>query len=108
MKQDQQLSQEAIERVSKMEAMLNQASEAIQELSSALDKYEKANDAIIALDQYYGGDEWLSDFEADEAGLFPHDMKRGVLSEDAAWNVLSDYHSLNVRMLEMVAAIMKR
>lgn len=107
MKQDQQLSQEAIERVSKMEAMLNQASEAIQELSAALDKYEKAHDAINTLDQYYGSEEWKEDFEADEAGLFPHDMKRGVLSEDAAWNVLSDYHSMNVRMLEVVTAILK-
>ena len=38
MKPNQQLLQEAIDRVSKMETMLNQASQAIQELSSALDK----------------------------------------------------------------------
>lgn len=107
MKQNQQLLQEAIDRVSKMETMLNQASQAIQELSSALDKYEEANEAINALDQYYGSDEWREDFETDEAGLFPHDMKRGVLSEDAAWNVLSDYHSMNIRMLEVVTAILK-
>ena len=107
MTQDKQLSQEAIDRVNKMEVMLNQASEAIQQLSSALDKYEEAKDAIIALDQYYSSEDWMKDFEADEAGLFPHDMKRGVLSEDAAWNVLSDYHSLNVRMLEVVTAILK-
>ena len=31
---------------------------------------------------------WKDDFEADEKGLIPKDMKRGVLSEDGLYNLL--------------------
>ena len=46
-------------------------------------------DAIArALGVYYAGESWKRDFAADEAGLLPPDLKRGVLSEDGIWNVL--------------------
>ena len=31
---------------------------------------------------------------ADEAGNLPPDLKRGVLSEDSIWNLLSDYRDI--------------
>lgn len=33
----------------------------------------------------------LTDFEADEAGLLPPDLKRDVLSEDGIFNLLEEY-----------------
>ncbi len=39
------------------------------------------------LQAYYSG-EWREDFEADEAGLIPDYVKRGVLSEDGLWDAL--------------------
>ena len=39
--------------------------------------------------QYYEGGQWLRDYELDEAGLLPHTLKRGVLSEDAVYNFLT-------------------
>ena len=42
------------------------------------------------------------DFADDEAGLIPKDLKRGVLSEDAVWNVLEDSRNLNSRMEEVL------
>ena len=41
------------------------------------------------------------DFEADEAGLLPKDLKRGVLSEDAVYGLLSDYDALEKQLLEL-------
>ena len=38
--------------------------------------------------QYYEGGQWLSDFELDEKGCLPRDLKRGVLSEDGVYNFL--------------------
>lgn len=46
---------------------------------------------IRKLDSYYGSPEWKEDLEADEAGLLPADLKRGVLSEDGIYNVLNLY-----------------
>ena len=39
------------------------------------------------------------DFAADEAGNLPPDLKRGVLSEDGIWNLLSDYRDIQKKKL---------
>lgn len=40
--------------------------------------------------RYYEGGAWLKDYERDERGELPADLKRGVLSEDGVHNLLSD------------------
>ena len=40
------------------------------------------------LSDYYGSAAWKRDFAADEAGLLPQKLKRGVLSEDGIYNLL--------------------
>lgn len=99
---------EQIERIHQMELCLEQASSAVMQLSAALSQYAEAMDAIDALGKYYGSEEWRKDFADDEAGLLPTELKRGVLSEDGIWNVLSDSRELNIRMLEIVTEIMKK
>ena len=47
--------------------------------------------------QYYEGGQWLSDFELDEQGKLPRDLKRGVLSEDGVYNFLTDLDATNVK-----------
>lgn len=99
--------QHAICRVKEMESRFEQVAQAVSELSAALDKYTDAGESLRILDAYYGSDEWKSDYAADEKGLFPKNLKRGVLSEDAVWNVLSDCRELNDRMQEMVGGCVK-
>ena len=89
---------EQIERIKQMELRLERAAAAVMELSAALDKYVAVLEDIKALDAYYGSSEWKQDFADDEAGLLPADLKRGVLSEDGIWNLLSDIRDLNSRM----------
>ena len=93
---------EQAERIRQMEQRLDRASAAVMELSAALDKYEAAQEALQVLDEYYGSDEWRQDYADDEAGQLPKDLKRGVLSEDGIWNLLSDNHSLMERLQEFV------
>ena len=40
------------------------------------------------LEAYYTSGEWRDDYEADERGEIPPDMKRGVLSQDALYDLL--------------------
>jgi len=47
--------------------------------------------ALEELNFYYFGGPWLSDYEADEQGLLPPDLKRGVLAQDTLYNLLPDY-----------------
>ena len=43
-----------------------------------------------ALEEYYESKQWLADYELDEKGLLPKDLKRGVLSEDGLYNFLQE------------------
>ncbi len=91
-------NKEQIARIRLMERKLNQALAAVKRLDSALEKYEAAQEAIAALSEYYGSDLWKQDFAADEAGLLPEGLKRGVLSEDGIWNLLTDCKELDRRL----------
>jgi hypothetical protein len=85
---------EQIERIRQMELRMERAAKAVMELSAALENYEAVQDDIAALEQYYGSEAWKQDYAADEAGLLPANLKRGVLSEDGIWNLLSDVSEL--------------
>ncbi len=91
-------NKQQIARIRRMERNLNTAVAAVKRLEAALDKWEAVQDAIAALDEYYGSDLWRQDFADDEAGRLPADLKRGVLSEDGIWNLLTDARSLNDRL----------
>ena len=91
-------NKQQIARIRRMERNLNTAVAAVKRLTAALDKWEAVQDAIAALDEYYGSDLWRQDFADDEAGRLPADLKRGVLSEDGIWNLLTDARSLNDRL----------
>ena len=45
---------------------------------------------LVELAVYYSSDAWKRDYAADEAGLLPKDLKRGVLSEDGLYNLLEE------------------
>ena len=85
-----------------MEQHLDRASQAVMQLSAALDNYVAARQAIQELSAYYGSEEWKQDYADDEAGRLPQDLKRGVLSEDGIWNLLTDSRELNARLLSTV------
>ena len=39
---------------------------------------------------YYENGQWLTDYECDERGELPKDLKRGVLAEDTLYNLLTE------------------
>ena len=78
-----------IERIKWMENRFNNALAAIKDGSA--DSLKAIKEDIAELSKYYGSELWKLDFAADEAGKLPQDLKRGVLSEDGIWNLLSDY-----------------
>ena len=83
-----------IERITHMESLLDKSTEVIGRLEQALEDFTALQTDIAELEAYYTSPQWRKDFEADEAGKLPKDLKRGVLSEDGIWNVLDDYKRL--------------
>ena len=85
---------EQLERIEYMENILDGAASAVAELRTALERYVGLTDRLEELSEYYGSELWMADFEADEAGLLPEDLKRGVLSEDAVYTLLEENREL--------------
>lgn len=96
-----------IERIRQMELQFDRVIQAVKELSTAIDQYDEVQEAIKELKAYYASEEWRQDYADDEGGRLPEDLKRGVLSEDGIWNMLSDAHEVNMRMQETVTKILK-
>ena len=71
----------------------------MKQLTAALDLYAEVQEDIRQLSDYYGSKDWKRDFAADEAGRLPADLKRGVLSEDAVWNLLTDIKAIDERIV---------
>lgn len=79
-------------RTDTMLARVREMEERFDRLSAALKKgvrYDGMEADYEALDRYMRTGLWKKDFEADEKGRIPRDMKRGVLSEDGLYEVLS-------------------
>ena len=93
---------EQIERISQMEQRMERAAAAVMALSAALDRYEEVQEDISALEAYYDSETWKQDFADEEAGKLPADLRRGVLSEDGIWNLLTDARELVERLHTIV------
>ena len=66
-----------IRRIRDMEAKMDEAKAVLERFSAAFQDYVQIQDA-------------MKDYEADEAGKLPADLKRGVLSEDALFDLLEE------------------
>ena len=82
----------SLERIAKYEKIMDKAKEAMGRPDAASSK--KLKSWMSELEEYYLSYEWKKDFAADEAGLIPKDMKRGVLSEDGIYDLLEEYRDL--------------
>ena len=98
---------EQIERIQHFEMLLDRVAPVLENLVEALDAFDGIQEDVQELSGYYESDEWREDFEADEAGRLPLDLKRGVLSEDGIYDVLSNHYALTVRLLDTVSTILK-
>lgn len=75
-------------RIRTMERALNESAAAADALEAALARYEAALPQLDALDAYYQSPLWLADYDDDRAGRLPAALRRGVLSEDALYDLL--------------------
>ena len=89
-----------ITRIEAMEEKLRAAAEAVHALDRALDAYAFAAEDIRALEEYLTGAERREDLAADESGLLPASLRRGVLSEDGIYNLLEENDELRQRLRE--------
>lgn len=82
--------QTIITRIASMEQCFDEVLEMINNSQEEIYKDVSIRKKLQVLSDYYENGLWLHDYECDEKGELPDNLKRGVLSEDALYNLLSD------------------
>ena len=91
-----------IERVRSMEEDFKMVRDIMNEMEEAVSRFESVQEHIGHLSSYLENGQFLKDFEADERGELPKDMPRGVLSEDALYELLEDVSEMRSRLKALV------
>lgn len=78
----------AAERISNMEFCMDVLQKALDETPNLFREDASLTVLLQTLTQYYENGQWLSDYELDEQGLLSPNLKRGVLSQGAIYDLL--------------------
>ncbi len=82
----------SLERVIHMELLHDLIRTAVD--SGDKDQLAKLGKETQELQGYYEDGEWLTDFDADKNGFFPKELKRGILTEDALYDLFDDINKM--------------
>lgn len=96
-----------IQRIERMEGILKEQTKVSEEFKHALEKFAEGQQAYQELKEYYISDEYMQDVDADEAGILPEDLPRGVLSEDLVYDLIFENHLISIQMLELATDMIK-
>ena len=80
----------AIRRIQRRGADFDRLSQAMAQNPASLFEDGRLIAMRKRLLRYYESGAWLADYRRDERGELPPDLKRGVLSQDGLWNLLTD------------------
>lgn len=97
------MDKDLTERVLLMEDRYNEVMRVLAALDEAVAEYEDFKSELDVLKDYMESGQWKSDFEADEDGLIPESLSRGVLSEDGLYNLLDDADKIVAHVREVFA-----
>lgn len=98
---------DSVTRVNKMEDLLDEADLHVGTFVAMLNRFEKMQPGMVELSQYYGSEEWYQDLAAYDAGKLPEDIRCGVLSEDAVYDLLAKRREIAIRMLKLATNILE-
>ena len=79
----------AIERIEHLEKIFDEVQNSFKNDANFFEN-KKTEVKVSLLTQYLESGQWLRDYELDEKGKLPCDLKRGILSEDGLYNLITD------------------
>lgn len=96
------------ERIEKMEKILSNSSNLLEELEAILDKLEKDSKNYDELIKYYYSNNWAKDKEDFEKDLISDVESAHVLTEDGIYDMMTSSSGIAIHMLELATKILKR
>lgn len=94
-------------RITKHEEKLDSVLSSIKNLEKALADFKSNKKNIKDLNKYYGSKNWFDDKDKYESKKIPQ-VKAGVLSEDAVWNMFEDIDELLLEMQSIINNFKKK
>ena len=91
-----------IERIIEMEKLFDESIDGLKEFEKSFRKFKSLQKKIDVLEDYYFSKMWRKDYEDDEKGKIIGDIKRGVLSQDAIYNMIIENDELLKRLGKFV------
>ena len=88
----------AISRIKKMERYLEEVQCATNNTPDIVRQTPALQKKISKLAHYYESGLWLQDYERDEEGMLPQDLKRGVLAQDTLYELLGRFKTFVVKL----------
>lgn len=96
-----------IERINKYENILDNSNNNLKNFEELLNKFADIQKDIKELNKYYGSDNWYQDIDDYNNGNFSKNIKAGILSEDAIYDLIMKNRNLAIQMLEIATKILK-
>jgi len=88
-------------RIDNNERRLDNLNKIVSNLDNDLNELEKSFSDYKLLNKYYGSKSWFKDKDNFEKGIIKN-IKAGVLSEDAIWNLDENISDLISRMVKII------
>ena len=95
-----------IERIEYLEKIFDEVKSSFNSDKNFLED-KKMEVKVSLLTQYLESGQWLRDFELDEKGELPKELKRGILSEDGLYNLIADIEQAKRRKSGLLGKIRK-
>ena len=83
-------SENIFARVMQMEKYYDEVQDTLNKDDTNINGKKKIVEMVQSLREYQVSGQWLKDYENDEKGKLPSELKRGVLSEDGLYNLLNE------------------
>ena len=80
--------EDILERVARMEQIFDEVRQALDRDPAAAKEDAVITEQLRQLSEYMESGMWLLDYESDERGELPADLKRGILSQDGLYDLL--------------------
>ena len=93
--------EERIERIKYLEKNYDECLAKIKKLKADVEDFKTIYPKIADLEKYYEDGSFQEDYKLDEEGMIPQDLKRGILSEDAIYDLLMDFDQIKEIIKEL-------